>query len=167
MRKLMLFLVAASLVTGCATTKPGESVGLVRHHAESKKLALAVEMLSRGDSSGAAKQLNALCTGSAVPGVTDEALFRLALLSIRPSAERPASGHGYQLLKRLKKEYPASPWTVQATPVLELINASEEIRRQNRSMKATNQSLTKEVNELNKTLEQLKHLDLELEQKTR
>ena len=69
--------------------------------------------------------------------------------------------------KRLKKEYPASPWTVQATPLLELIGVAEELRHQNRNFKAANQSLTKEINELNKNLEQLKHLDLELEQKSR
>jgi hypothetical protein len=174
MRKLVILVLAASLFTGCATPKKGESGGLMQRYSESKRLAQAVEMLAKGDSPGAAKVLNAICTGSAVPGVTDEALFRLALLSLKPSTERPASVQGYQLLKRLKKEYPTSPWTVQAAPLVELISVAEEFRHQNRNLKAANQSLTKEtnelnkkINELNKNLEQLKHLDQELEQKTR
>ena len=167
MKKLILLLMTASLFTGCATSRKGASVGFLDRHSGSKKLTHAVEILAKGDSSGAAKELDVICTGSAIPGVTDEALFRLALLSLKPTAEKPASAHGHQLLKRLKKEYPASPWTVQAAPLLELINIAEEQRRQNRNLKSANQSLTREVNELNKNMEQLKHLDLELEQKTR
>lgn len=167
MRKLATIALLAALLTGCATAaKKGEPAGFLQRYSESRRLGQAVEMLAKGDSSGAAKLLTAICAGSAIPGVTDEALFRLALLSLNPSAERPASGHGYQLLRRLKKEYPTSPWTAQAAPLTELISVAEELRLQNRNLKGSKQSLSKELNELNRNLQQLKHLDLELEQKT-
>lgn len=167
MKKILVTIVAASLLAGCATTNNGESGGFLQRYSGAKKVAHAVDLLNRGDSSGAVKELNAVCAASPVTGVTDEALFRLALLSLKPSTEKPASAQGHQLLKRLKKEFPDSPWTAQAAPLIELISVAEELRHQNKSLRSTNQSLAKEINELNKNINQLKHLDLELEQKTR
>ena len=175
MKRFATLFLALSLCFGCATTRPGEkSGGLLQHYSESKRLASAVALLEKGDSPGAARILEALCTDTPTAGVTDEALFRLALLSLKPSVERPASPQGHQLLKRLKKDYPSSPWTAQAAPLFELINSAEELRRQNRNFRAANQSLGKEVNELNKNIneltrniEQLKHLDQEIEKKSR
>jgi hypothetical protein len=174
MKRFAALFLTFSLCLGCASTRPGQKSGFLQHHSEANRLASVQTLLEKGDSSGAAKVLEAICSSPAEPGVTDEALFRLALLSLRPSAERPASAHGHQLLKRLKKEFPASPWTAQAAPLVELISSAEELKRQNRNYRATNQSLTRDVNELNKSIkeltrniEQLKHLDLEIEQKTR
>ena len=162
-----MLLLAGCLCAGCATPRKGESGGFMQRYAGSKKLAQAVEMLTAGDSPGAAKVLDAICTDTPVAGVTDEALFRLALLSLKPSAEKPASAQAHRLLKRLKKEYPASPWTAQAAPLIELINVSDDLSRQNKSTKAANHALTREVNELNKHIKQLKRLDQELEKSTR
>jgi len=174
MKRAAILLLALSLCGGCATPRPGEKGGFLQHYSESRRLDSALALLGKGDSAGAAKILEAICSGNPVPGVTDEALFRLALLSLKPSAERPATPQGHQLLRRLKKEYPNSPWTAQAAPLVELIGSAEELRRQNRNYRGANQSLTREVNELNKSinelnknLEQLKHLDLEIEKKSR
>lgn len=167
MRKTVILLLAASFLTGCATPNKGESGGFIQRYSESKRLEQAVHMLAEGDLPAASKLLNAICSDAVVPGVTDEALFRLALLSLKPSTDRPVSGQGPRLLKRLKKEYPTSPWTVQAAPLAELINVTEELRHLNQGLKSANQSLSKKIEELNKNLEQLKHLDLELEQKVR
>jgi len=174
MKKFAILFLALSLCCGCATPRPGEKGGFLQSRSESKRLAAAQALLGKGDSAGAAKLLEAICSSNPVPGVTDEALFRLALLSLKPSAERPASPQGHQLLRRLKKEYPNSPWTVQAAPIVELIGSAEELRRQSRNYRSANQSLNREVNELNKninelnkSIEQLKHLDLEIEKKTR
>jgi TolA-binding protein len=181
-RSAILFL-TLFLCFGCATTRPGEKpdAGFLQRHSESKRLAAAVTLLQQGNNAGAVKALEAVCSDPPVPGVTDEALFRLALLSLKPSTERPASSQFQELLKRLRKEYPASPWTAQAAPLVDLINSAEELRRQNKTYRSANQSLTKDVNErnkninelnknineLNKNIEQLKHLDLEIEKKTR
>ena len=165
--------IAFTLLTACATTK-GERYAPVRHVTPAENLARAVDLLQKGDSRGAIRILHRISTDPPVPGVTDEALFRLALLTLAPKPERPASARGEHLLKRLKKEYPASSWSAQATPLIELIEVADELRHQNRNLKAGNQSLkndnselARKVDQLNKNIEQLKHLDLELEQKSR
>lgn len=122
-------------------------------------------MLAAGNSDGAARILNAVISAPPKPGVTDEALFRLALLSLKPGLDKPAAAQGQQFLKRLAKEYPNSPWTILAGPVSELINVAEELKRQSKSLKGTNQSLTKEIGDLNRNLDRLKQLDVELEKK--
>lgn len=179
MRKVLMIILAASLCAGCAIPKKRETGSFVQRYSESRRLEQAVEMLEEGDSPGAVELLKAISNASPAPGVTDEALFRLALLSLKPSAERPAAGQGRQLLKRLRKEYPESPWTAQAAPLSELFDATEELRQLYRNQKAANRSLTREVSELKKNIEQLdknleqlnsnlrqlKRLDLELEQK--
>lgn len=163
MKTVMTILVSASLLAGCATMQKGETGGFMQRYAKSKRLAQAVEMLSRGNSNQAARELRAISEETPVPGVTDEALFRLALLSLKPGTDKSLA-QGEHLLKRLRKDYPRSPWTAQAAPLIDLMEHSDELRSQNRNLKAVNQSLTKEINELNKNIEQLKHLDVELEQ---
>ena len=174
MKRFAALFLTFALCFGCATSHPGQKGGFLQHYSESKRLDAARTLLENGDSSGATKVLEAICSSPAEPGVTDEALFRLALLSLKPSPERPASAQGRQLLRRLKKEFPASPWAAQAVPLVELISSAEELRRQNRNYRTANQALTRDVNELNKNIkeltkniDQLKHLDLEIEQKTR
>lgn len=166
MKTAVILTLALSLCSGCAAMKTGEG-NLVQRYSGSRQLDQAEVMLARGNTHGAVKTLNAVVSGPSVPGVTDEALFRLALLALKPGSEKNGFTHGEQLLKRLGKEYPKSPWTRLAAPVGELIEAVEEQRRQSRSLKGTNQSLNKEINELNKSIEQLKRLDLELERKAR
>lgn len=166
MRKGVIFCVALSLCSGCATTRTGEG-SLMQRYTGSKQLAQAEDMLDKGDTRGAARTLAAIISGPPVPGVTDEALFRLALLTLKPGLEKPASAQGQQLLKRLGKDYPGSQWTLLAAPVNELIDAAEDSRRQNKSLKGTNQSLAKEIKELSESIERLKRLDQELERKAR
>ena len=181
MKKTHLLVIAVALCAGCAGPQkpaaggPGNFLQRYGEHRRlSGKLAEALGMLEKGDSPAAARTLSEVCSGSSLPGVTDEALFRLALLTLKPAPERPISPQARQLLQRLKREFPASPWTAQAAPLIELINLAEELRRQNRGLKtanhslnSANRSLTREIKELNKNLEQLKHLDLELEKKNR
>lgn len=158
--KRILFLTVLLLgASGCASFRSGEG-GVMQHYSQSRKLAAARERLEAGDRSGASRDLTAITEAGGVTGVTDEALFRLALLNLRPPGERDGNLHGVQLLRRLKKEYPSSPWTVQSGHLLELLSGVEEMRRQNRSLK-------NEVSELNRNIEQLKRLDQELEKQRR
>lgn len=159
MRKTILLILLLAGLSGCASLRSGEG-GVMQHYSQSRKLAAAREMLAKGDRSGAARELTAVTEGGGGAGVTDEALFRLALLSLRLPGEREGNLHGLQLLRRLKKEYPASPWTVQSSHLLELLSGVEELRRQNRNLKG-------EVNELNRNIDQLKRLDQELEKQRR
>lgn len=201
MRRVLIVVLAASLLAGCAALKKSDtsapagrakvddtheparargrsggterpetpviSAGFVERYAASRKLAQAVEMLGKGNQAGAIRELNAICSAKSMPGVTDEALFRLALLSLKPTLERPISPQGQQLLKRLRKEYPASPWVVQAAPLLDLLEVADDLKQQNRNLRSANQSLNKEISDLSRTINQLKNLDVELEQKTR
>ncbi len=152
----------AIFVAGCAAMNK-VSIPLLQPDTQAHNLSAAVEMLGRGEPDAAAKMLAAIIDSGAKPGVADEALFRLALLSLKTVPEK----EGSQLLKRLRNDYPASPWTVQAGPLLGLLADAEELRRQNKNYKNLNQSLSKEVNELTENINKLKNLDLELERKAR
>lgn len=158
------------LLAGCATTGSEKGGGLFPRAARARELSSAVELLRKGDAPRARKVLAGICDLPSVSGVTDEALFRLALLSLKPTEERDA----HQLLRRLKKEFPASPWTAQAAPLVEFLGGSDELKRQVRRLKGSNLALTREneelsrqAEELGKRIEQMKHLDLELEKKSR
>jgi peptidoglycan hydrolase CwlO-like protein len=154
MKKTILLLLLV-YVNGCAVLKTGDGMH--------RELAQATALLDAGDRAGAAVAFAAISDSRGVPGVTDEALFRLALLSLRPAAEKEGNPQALQLLKRLKKEYPASRWTAQSVQLADMLAGVEELRRQIRSLKNQNQSLGKEVNELNRNIQQLKQLDQELE----
>lgn len=167
MRKGIVAVGLALACAGCASSKSTGVGGFFHRDSCEKQLAQADEMLTKGDHAGAVKALNSITNSPAVPGVTDEALFRLALLTLKPSGDKPATAQGHQLLRRLAKEYPKSPWTQLAAPVTELVTVAEEQKRQNKNLKGVNQSLNREINELNRNIEQLKHLDQELERKSR
>jgi dGTP triphosphohydrolase len=127
----------------------------------------ATALLDAGDRRGAIRAFTAICDSSGVPGVTDEALYQLALVSLRPVTDREGNAQGLQLLKRLKKEYPASRWAERSGPLVELLVSSEELRRQNKNLKSQNQSLNNEVSELHRNIKKLKRLDQELEKERR
>ena len=102
-----------------------------------------------------------------MPDVTDEALFRLALLSLRENGDK-----GFQrsqtLLERLAGKYPDSIWTRQSAPLLSHLAEVRVLRNRQRglkTMKELNLSLSRDNRELRQSLEQLKQLDLELEQR--
>lgn len=188
MKKLWIVILAASLSGGCAywnetggaqkqpapaperqpaARKKQEITPQEYRAAALRRLDRAVSMLEAGNVAGATKALRAICAGKGVPGVTDEALFRLALLTLKPAPERPASRQGAHYLRRLRDEYPSSSWSVQAAPILDLLSTEDDLRQQNRTLRATNQNLSRKITELNESIQQLKHLDLELEQKNR
>lgn len=176
MRKGCLLLIAAFFISGCATSgtwqsgrrsferypeRPAERPA--ERQPAPATLAPAVARLSKGDATGAAKVLKGVCQGKRVRGTTDEALFRLALLSLNPNPDMPVSKRGRQLLQRLKREYPASPWTAQAAQLMELVKVTDELTRQNQDLKAAKETLYKENNELSGNIDRLRKLDLELE----
>ena len=163
MKRIALLLLLV-YVTGCALLKTDEGM---HHSPQPADLAQATALLEAGDRAGAAVAFAAISDSSGVPGVTDEALFRLALLSLRPATDREGNTQALQLLKRLKKEYPASRWTAQSKQLADMLAGVEELRRQVKSLKSHNQSLGNEVNELNRSIKQLKRLDQELEKARR
>ncbi|MBJ6724664.1 hypothetical protein [Geomesophilobacter sediminis] len=173
MKRTFVILALTLALGGCAT--PGRPGRPAPPHP--RQLEAAVALIRQGETARAKVILTTIVESPPVKGITDEALFRLALLNLKP-AELAPSEH---LLRRLKKDFPASNWTVQAQPLLELIGGADELRRQNRSLKGSNRSLSranetlnrsnetlgKENEELRRQIDQLKHLDLELERKSK
>ncbi|HJV33539.1 hypothetical protein [Geomonas sp.] len=183
-KNILAALIAVTLVTGClpwkesaSTGGPGEepaTAGWSERRSFAQKLEDAKYLLERGNTAGAEKLLTEVSHGKRVPGVTDEALFRLAILSLQPASERGSALQAHQLLRRLKREYPNSVWTVQAEPLGELLTLVEELRRQNRNLKSVSaekeskvEELEGKIRQLNKQLDQLKLLDRELERRSR
>jgi hypothetical protein len=150
----------------CASLKsvnvePSERVGLAKDLGEAKSL------LEIGYRTEAARSLSKIIEAGNYSGITDEALFLLALLDLKPAQEHDANSRSLQLLKRLAKDYPASSFTAQSRQLLEFLGGVDEMRGQVRNLKSQNQSLSKEVDELNRNVDQLKKLDQELEKKRR
>lgn len=166
MKTIPLLMIVVLLVSGCASLNFGEG-GVVQRFNQSRNLAAATALLEKGDRPGAIGKLTAIVASPGVPGITDEALVRLALLTLRSPTEREGSSQALQLLRRLKKEYPTSPWTLQAAALTEVLAAADEMKRQNRHYRTVNQSLTGEINELKQSIDQLKRLEQELERKHR
>jgi hypothetical protein len=181
-----------TLLCGCSTTK---AITLIPTTPQKYKLSKAVQSLEKGNEDAAIKLLEEVSEGKGIPGVTDEALFRLSMLGIRRQNETDGMKQVLSRLERLRADYPSSSWTRMAWPLMEYIAsveaikgelrtvkvknasvarenrdlhaASQQTAREIRELQANNQSLAKENRELNQRIEKLKSLDLELERKIR
>ncbi|BCS54314.1 tetratricopeptide repeat protein [Geobacter sp. SVR] len=162
---VMLF---AMLLTGCSTfsgiTTMSSSAG-----EQERNFRAALEQLGNGREKEARLLLERVVGAPPLKGVTDEALFRLALLSLREDGNKGV-GRTQALLDQLRNEFPRSMWTYQAAPLVSYLAGSRSARsyqRELKSLRDQNLSLTRDNRELRQTLERLKSLDLELEQKIR
>jgi outer membrane protein assembly factor BamD (BamD/ComL family) len=172
MKHIATVLLLTLLVSGCASSR--QPAGVLHRRSQAQRLTAAVQLLEKGDTREATNMLAAICAEPPTPGVTDEALFRLALLQLGSETEKDGPHSAHQAVDRLQREYPTSPWSKQAAPLLELLASTSDLQRTNRNLKALNlalsqqnEGLTRESNELRERLERLKHLDLELEDKSR
>ncbi|MDR3578777.1 MAG: tetratricopeptide repeat protein [Oryzomonas sp.] len=134
---------------------------------QERRFAGALQYLLQGKERAAEGLLEQVVAGKALPGVTDEALFRLALLHLRDEGGK-GDVHAQAVLTRLKKEYPRSIWTRQAAPLtayLAGVGALRDSQRELKTLRERSQSLIRDNKELRQSLERLKNLDIELEQK--
>ncbi len=173
MKKFLVIILCLAGLNACAAMHSLDG-GLFYRQGQEKKLAAAIKLQNEGKISSAVEALIAVCEERGVPGVTDEALFRLTLLYLGSGLEsdKDSLQLAQQNIERLRKEYPSSSWTGMVAPVAQLLTSAAEQRRQNQSCKTQNQtlsrenqSLAKETQELRQNIEKLKRLDLELEQK--
>lgn len=159
--------VTTLLVTGgCASfpEKWGETAP-----SQKQVLSLAVAKLQEGEEREARSMLEQVLAAAPVVGVTDEALFRLALLSLREDTPK-GNAKTQKLLEQLSREHPTSAWNHQAAPLAAHLTDTKRLResaRELRALREQNYSLSKDNRDLRQTLERLKSLDLELEQKIR
>jgi hypothetical protein len=146
MKKYILIILLALATGGCATlTEPG---GVFHQSALELKLSRAVTLLEQGKTSAAAELLTDICATSAVPGVTDEALFRLSLIRLGSVREMGGEEQAQNDLKLITKYYPSSAWAPLASGLTEFLASMEETRRQERNMKELNSSLSLENRDL-------------------
>jgi len=164
----IMFLLALSGLSGCATTRKTDPY----EQEQQQKLVLARMLLEDNRISAAKRILTAIVDEKGVPGVTDEALFRLALLNLEPGEQKIITNKAGRNLEKLLKLYPSSPWKSHAATLKGVLDAYDLSREENsdlektiRGLKSSNLSLGKENRELRQDMEKLKQLDLELERK--
>lgn len=134
---------------------------------QDRRFAAAMVFLRTGDEQSARDLFEQVVEGPSRIGVTDEALFRLALLHLREEGGKGAT-RAMELLERLKTEFPKSLWTRQAAPLggyLASVKTLRDRQREIKALKELNLSLSRDNRELRQSIERLKSLDLELEQK--
>lgn len=165
----LLLLLLFSMSGGCGTFL-GRNLSVTRNVSSSERnFAAALESLRAGNESVARDLLVRVVNEPALAGVTDEALFRLALLNLRDEngkGERRAT----ELIERLLGEFPVSIWSRQAAPLAEYVQETVALRARTRELKALrnqNLSLSRDNKELRQSIERIKDLDLELEKKIR
>jgi cell division protein FtsB len=180
-------------LNACATLHSLDSNHIYRQN-QDNKLGKAIKLQNEGKISAAAEALIALCKERGVPGVTDEALFRLSLLYLGNGLDidKDSLQLARQSIERLRNEYPTSSWTGMIAPVAGLLTNTAELRlrtqnyktqiqtlskenqvlskenqglsKENQGLSKENQGLSKETQELRENIEKLKRLDLEIEQ---
>lgn len=147
---------------GCASIG-----GIFPYSEENRNLNEAVSLLRTGKERQARNVLQKIADGAPVAGVTDEALFRLALLNLRLEGER-GDRRSQALLERLAEKYPDSIWTRQSAPLLTHladVMVLHDRQRELKTLKGLNLSLSRDNSALRQSLEQLKQLDLDLEKR--
>lgn len=160
----LILMTISIFFSGCQTLE--NSLSFTSHTPLQKQILDDARMkLALHDEAGARLGLQQVVAAAPLPGVTDEALFRLALFSLQEDTSSAT-----MLLERLNREFPASAWNHQAEPLrryLAQVRNLKERQHELATLKALNLSLHKDNRELKQTLERLKTLDLELEQRIR
>ena len=148
----------AQTITGCST------IGIKSD--QHQQLAKSVQLLQTGNQHQASNILEQVIATTPEDGVTDEALFRLALLQLTEETVRKGStARSQALLERLRTEYPDSPWTQQSKALTDWLTGTRTAREQANQLLRENRDLARENRELRQNMERLKNLDLEIEQK--
>lgn len=165
---VLIVMVLLMLVSGCAVIGKRVPAPPPRMISEQERsFAGALEYLRSGNGQQARDLLEKVCEAPSVIGVTDEALFRLAVLHLGDEGSKGAV-RAQVLLERLRNEFPQSSWAQQAIPLASYLAGAKVLRDRQREMKTLkdlNLSLSRDNRELRQSLERLKQLDIELEQK--
>lgn len=165
----ILLLVAVFLSGGC-TAFVGKHIPAAKNvTGVERSFSAALQFVRTGNESAARELLEDVVEEPQLIGVTDEALFRLAVFTLGDENGKGET-RARKLLERLTAEFPTSSWTRQAAPLLDYIRETAALRarmRELKNLRNQNLSLSRDNKELRQSLEHLKDLDLELEQKIR
>lgn len=154
------------LTSGCGTFTELSGPAI---RTEERNFAGALQYLRSGNETAARDLFERTVDAPPLKGVTDEALFRLAVLNLRDEGGK-GEPRARALLGRLIREFPASIWARQASPLaahLQEVLALRGVQRELKSLRNQNLSLSHDNKELRQSIERLKQLDMELEQKIR
>lgn len=151
-----------SLVLAVATTTLSGCSSLGWQSEQQRQLSQGLQSLQAGDLRQSHLLFEQVANASPVDGVTDEALFRLALLQLVDEGTTKGVPRSQALLERLRKEFPGSPWTTQAVALSGWLKGDRE---QYNHLLRENRELIRENRELRQNIERLKNLDLEIEKK--
>jgi hypothetical protein len=135
------------LFTGGCVRLTGPS-DLVHRFSQQRKLSEAVSYLEQGKTDPAVALLESIGAGPVVPGVSDEALFRLGLLHLGDGSEPGTLALANRDLERVTKEYPGSPWALISSNLSKALLATDGTRRQQRKLGDIKDSLSKNNREL-------------------
>ncbi|MHC1698367.1 MAG: hypothetical protein AB9919_09990 [Geobacteraceae bacterium] len=175
MKRLIALSIIFAGLSGCASIWSLDPNVREQQH----KLTQAKKLLERNKTENAKKTLSEITAKPAVEGVTDEALFRLALLNLEAGQQKFVTYKAEKDLDIILGKFRSSSWTPHAMTVKSLINDYEivvlekaeldksvrNLKNSNAALANANASLTKENSDLRQDLEKLKKLDLELEMK--
>lgn len=168
MKTLLVGITIIIGLSGCATIRKEDP----NIHEQRQKLVLARMLLESKRTEAAKKTLSEIAAKPAVAGVTDEALFRLALLDLEAGQQKIATDKAGKVLDTLLGKFSSSSWSAHAITIKGLIDAYDislqeksELDRTIKNLKNSNASLTKENFDLRQDLEKIKKLELELETK--
>lgn len=128
------------VLNGCILPRSARQLTSLPPH---KKLAAAVSLIQKDDAVTAIKLLEEITSMPPVPGVTDEALFRLALLQLGSELDKAKVTKTKQSIKRLTDEYPESPWSGQAKQldrflikVVKVVDEGSDLKRDMKKLKS-------------------------------
>lgn len=154
---------------GCASFERMTDATLWFGSTEERDFDTALQYLRSGNESAARELLERTVDAKTITGVTDEVLFRLALLNLRDEGGK-GEQRARELLNRLIRDFPASIWARQAAPLAVYLQEAFNLRvrqRELRNLRNQNLSLSRDNKEMRQSIERLKQLDIELEQKIR
>jgi outer membrane protein assembly factor BamD (BamD/ComL family) len=164
MKKYCILLVMAVSIYGCAAFQKNGKTFEFLFYAKSQadKLETARKLLRDDRVQSATQMLVSICSAKGVPGVTDEALFRLSLIYLDAGQTKNDISQAQDTLEKLMRDYPTSSWSPHAAALVELIAT---LNRKIKSLKGENLTLEKKNRELRLNIEKLKILDIEQDQK--
>ncbi len=154
-------------LSGCGVIRTAMGTKSIKVSEQERSFAGSLEFLRLGNEQAAKDLLEKVVASAPIKGITDEAIFRLALLQLSDESSKGVQ-RASTLLNRLKSEYPRSIWTHQSAPLASYLAGTKNLQdkqRELKTLKYLNLSLSRDNRDLRQTLERLKNLDLELEQK--